>query len=113
MGKALSILLMAVLLLASCTVTESMTINNQNSFGSVSEIKAEPFFVSVLEDFAEFLPENGKSIMDSSIEGFAEQLSETAGAEAVSYEKTGENEYTLAFSTNDLTTLLGSFGAAD
>ncbi len=113
MGKALSILLMAVLLLASCTVTESMTINNQNSFGSVSEIKAEPFFVSVLEDFAEFLPENGKSIMDSSIEGFAGQLRETAGAEAVSYEKTGENEYTLAFSTNDLTTLLGSFGAAD
>ena len=113
MGKALSILLMAVLLLASCTVTESMTINNQNSFGSVSEIKAEPFFVSVLEDFAEFLPENGKSIMDSSIEGFAGQLGETAGAEAVSYEKTGENEYTLAFSTNDLTTLLGSFGAAD
>ena len=113
MGKALSILLMAVLLLASCTVTESMTINNQNSFGSVSEIKAEPFFVSVLEDFAEFLPENGKSIMDSSIEGFAGQLRETAGAEAVSYEKTGENEYTLVFSTNDLTTLLGSFGAAD
>ena len=113
MGKASSILLMAVLLLASCTVTESMTINNQDSFGSVSEIKAEPFFVSVLEDFAEFLPENGKSIMDSSIEGFAGQLRETAGAEAVSYEKTGENEYTLAFSTNDLTTLLGSFGAAD
>ena len=86
MGKASSILLMAVLLLASCTVTESMTITNQDSFGSVSEIKAEPFFVSVLEDFAEFLPENGKSIMDSSIEGFAGQLGETAGAEAVSYE---------------------------
>ena len=90
-----------------------MAIGSPDSFESVSDIKAEPFFVSVLEDFAEFLPENGKSIMDSSIEGFAGQLSDTAGAEAVQYEKTGENQYRLSFSTSDMNTLLSSFGAED
>lgn len=111
MCKALFTVLLAALLLASCTVTESMTIGSANGFESLSDIKAEPFFVSVLEDFAEFLPENGKSIMDSSIEGFAGQLGNTAGAENVQYEKTGENQYSLAFSTSDMKTLLSSFGA--
>ncbi len=111
MGKALLTVLSAALLLASCTVTESMTIDSPDGFKSISDIKAEPFFVSVLEDFAEFLPENGKSIMDSSIEGFAGQLGNTAGAEAVQYEKTGENQYRLSFSTSDMNTLLSSFGA--
>ena len=101
------------MLLASCTVTESITLDSQSGLESVSDIKAEEFFVSVLEDFAEFLPENGKSIMDSSVESFAGQLSEKDGVTAASYEKTGENTYLLSFSASDIDTVLSSFGAAE
>ena len=112
MRKAAVTILLAMML-ASCTVTESITLDSQSGLESVSDIKAEEFFVSVLEDFAEFLPENGKSIMDSSVESFAGQLSEKDGVTAASYEKTGENTYLLSFSASDIDTVLSSFGAAE
>ena len=102
--------IMIAMLLSACTVTENLVISGDGSMESRSDIHAEQFFVDVLTDFAEFLPEDDASIMDSAVASFGDGLGNMAAIESSSAVKTGENEYSIAFSFTDLQALLSEFG---
>lgn len=110
MKRLLPALALVTLILSSCTVTETMNINNDSSINSKSEIKTEDFFVEVLEDFGEFMPEKGESIMDSAMTGFSDRIASTTNIDESTLLITGHNEYVLDFSTDDILSLIGELG---
>ena len=103
----------AAVLLSSCTVTEELAITDTGSMESSSSIYVEDFFIDVLADFAEFLPEDNASIMDNAIAPFGEGLAGMDAVTAAKAEKTGENQYCIAFSVDDMDALLSEFGVTD
>ncbi len=105
--------LTAILTLTSCTVTEDLTIDNNNGGTSSAQIHVEDFFVNVLEDFSDFsTSDSDKPIMDLSIEAFRDQLLKTSTTSNVVLEKTGENSYIISYDYSSLKTLLTDLGAA-
>ena len=111
MKRIFPLIALIVFLLSACTVTEELTINSDRSGESVSDIHVEQFFIDVLDDFAEFLPENDESIMDSAISGYVNGMTGIVSIEKSSWEKTGENEYLISFSYSSLEELLSDFNA--
>lgn len=102
MKTRLPLLLLALLaLLTSCAVTESLTLDGTGGSSS-ADVHVEPFFVDVLSDFAEFLPDENTNIMDSSIDGFVSELARKEAVDDPSYTKTGENDYLIVFSYGSL-----------
>ena len=81
----------------SCTVTEVSTISRETSGTSLTDIHVEDYFIDVLTDFAEFLPEKDESIMDNAISTFSSQLASSNSASGVQAVKTSDNDYTLYF----------------
>jgi len=105
MRKTALLVILLSILLSSCTVTEVMTVDKGTSGAISSNIEVQQYFVDVLTDFAQFLPENNESIMDSAINSFAYQLSSSMNASSVRFIKTGENSYYGTFSFNDFSAL--------
>ena len=101
-----------IFLLMSCSVTEDMKLGVDSS-SSRTEIEVYPFFVEVLEDFAEFLPENNEPIMDAAIRDFTGGLESVAGATNASYEKLGDLEYRVKFDFTNISDLLTRLGKVD
>ena len=100
----------AAVMLSACTVTENIAIDGSGSVTSASEIHVEQFFVDVLADFAEFLPDDNASIMDSAIESFGNDLATRDAVLSAATEKTGENEYRIDFSIEGIEDFLRGFG---
>ena len=111
--KRITVALVSLLLLASCTVTEKLSVNKNGSGTSSSDIKVEQFFVDVLEDFSEFLPDSNESIMDSAMSGFAGQLQGTKSASDVAFRKNGKNNYSISFSYSSIEALIRELGGTD
>ena len=105
------ILLVTALLLTGCQVTEDLTMDTSQSGRSFTAIHVEQFFIDVLEDFAEFLPENNESMMDSAIRGYASELEGTEAISDVSWASLGDNKYTVSFSFSGISELLEEMGA--
>ena len=101
------------MLLASCTVTESLVVESDGGICSSSDIHVEQFFIDVLEDFSEVLPEDDSSIMDNAMESFGNGLAGMAAVASSSTEKTGENEYLVSFAVDDIDALLSEFGVEE
>ena len=110
--KKLSMVFLSIFLLASCAVTEDMQLGLESS-SSTTEIEVYPFFVEVLEDFSEFLPENDEPIMDAAIRDFTGGLESVAGATEASYVKTGDLEYRVDFNFTNISDLLTRLGKVD
>lgn len=106
--RKLALVILSSLLIASCSVTETLSIN-RNGGSSYSDIKVEQFFVDVLEDFAEFLPANA-SIMDSAMSSFSSDLDKASSTTAVDLKKTGNNHYSLSVDYTSLTNLIKELG---
>ena len=109
MRKLIFVLACSLSLLFSCTVTENASISKGTRGTSMTDIHVEDYFIDVLTDFAEFLPESDESIMDNAINSFAGQLFGVEGIEGVQAVKTSNNDYTLYFGFNsfeDLATKL-------
>ena len=100
----------AAMLLSACTVTENITVGDGGTVASSSDIHVEQFFVDVLADFAEFLPEDNASIMDDAVQSFGNDLAGRDAVLSAVTAKTGENEYSVDFSVSDISTFIGSFG---
>lgn len=109
--KKIILPIIIIALLSSCTVTEELTLGEGGSGESVMTLHAEDFFIDVLNDFSEFLPENNETIMDSTVRGFAEEFGKNGEITSSSWEKLGENDYTFSFAYSDLDALLQSVGA--
>ncbi len=102
------ILLIVVLaFLTGCTVTEKMTID-KNGGNIDSDIDIEKYFIEVLEDLSEFMPESDESVMDSAISSFASQLAESGHAKDVVFIKDGENDYVGSFSFDSFSALVAA-----
>ena len=110
--KRLILPLAVILSLASCTVTEDLSLSG-NGGTSYAYIHVEDFFIDVLNDFSTFIPESSETIMDSAVRTFSEQLDAIEAVTSVSWEKTGSNDYTLSFSYSDLAQLLQGMGAEE
>lgn len=108
--KKLSILLLSILILSACSVVEDVNISNNLSGTSSTDIEVYPFFIEVLNDFSEFLPENEGEIMDKAIIDFSASLSNTGKAENVSVHKTGDNRYLVSFEFHSIEELINSLG---
>ena len=97
----------ALCFLTGCTVTEQMTIGRTG--GSIdSDIDIESYFIEVLEDLAEFMPESNESVMDSAISTFSCQLAESGHAGDVVFVKDGENNYVGSFSFDSFSALVSA-----
>ncbi len=109
MKKALIVILSA-LLIASCQVSETLNVRSSSSIESSTNIKTEDFFIEVLEDFGEFLPENDMSIMDSAMKGFSDQLDRSKNTERATLSIVGHNQYMVDFSTDNIIALIEELG---
>lgn len=108
--KKLSTYLSAALVLAclcSCAVSESLSLGKDSSC-SGTDITVYPFFIDVLNDFSEFLPQSDETIMDAAVGGFSNNLANSGEAFDVSYSKTGENSYSISFGFNSTEALVSA-----
>lgn len=102
------ILTIVVILISSCTVTEDLILNKDG--GSLSsDIDVENYFVEVLEDFAEFMPESDEPVIDKAISEASKQLSNSGYATDVVFIKDGKNSYVGNFNFNNLNELMKAF----
>ncbi|MCR5731948.1 MAG: hypothetical protein K6G51_03295 [Sphaerochaetaceae bacterium] len=102
------ILTIVVILISSCTVTEDLILNKDG--GSLSsDIDVENYFVEVLEDFAEFMPESNEPVIDKAISEASKQLSNSGYATDVVFIKDGKNSYVGNFNFNNLNELMKAF----
>ncbi len=108
MKKLLLPLFFLLLLLSSCSVTE--TLNAETGYSGVSEtdITIDPFFLSILGDFSSFSSlGSGKAIMDDAILGFATTLNSAKSASEVNILSDGEGKrYVISFDYSSLTSLM-------
>lgn len=108
--KKLSTYLSAALVLAclcSCAVSESLSLGKDSSY-SGTDITVYPFFIDVLNDFSEFMPQSDETIMDAAVSGFSSNLGNSGEAFDVSYSKTGENSYSISFGFNSTQSLVSA-----
>lgn len=106
MRKASFLSILLIILLTSCTVSEQITLNNKTNSKIESDIQVEDFFVTVIEDFASFLPTSDESLLDGGIKGFSNQLKSSSATTAVSYSKPEENHYLIDVSFSSLPQLI-------
>ncbi len=102
MRKATFITILLVILLSSCTVTEQITLNNNTKSKIKSDILVEDFFISVIEDFSEFLPSSDESLFDGGIRDFAGQIKAAPSTSDVTYTKTDDGHYLIDVAFSDL-----------
>ena len=112
MRKILLLSILTVIFLSSCTVTETLRIN-QSASVSETDIAVQQFFIDVLEDYAEFMPESDESIMDAAVSSFAGQIEATEEGRDTLFVKTGENEYSGHFSFDDISALAEELGGQE
>ncbi len=108
-----ALLVLVILILTGCTVTETLSFNRTGGGKSSADINVEPFFIEVLEDFGEFLPQGEQSIMDSAMSGFASQLDKSTSTESVTFRRIEENHYDITFSYSNLSSLVVDLGATN
>lgn len=107
MRKVITALLMLLLLLTSCVVTESITASTGYSGSSKTDITVDPFFLTVLEDFSSFTSGDGYTIMDDAMVGFASSLNSSSAASSVSLLSGGDGKrYVISFDYSSLEKLL-------
>lgn len=107
MRKVITALLMFLLLLTSCVVTESITASTGYSGSSKTDITVDPFFLTVLEDFSSFTSGDGYTIMDDAMVGFASSLNSSSAASSVSLLSGGDGKrYVISFDYSSLEKLL-------
>jgi hypothetical protein len=106
MRKAVPISLLLIILLSSCTVTEQISLKNSN-YGTIeSSIAVEDFFLTVLDDFSEFMPSGNESILDGGIREFASGIGKSRNTTAVTLDKPTDNSYLVSLECNNITALL-------
>ncbi len=100
-------MVLILIILSSCTVTETLTAGTGYSGSSRSSVTVDPFFLSVLEDFSSFSAGDGYTIMDDAMVGFAEKVNSSSSASNTSIVSDGEGKrYIISFDYSSLTSLL-------
>lgn len=112
--KKLSVILISMMmLLASCTVTETIDVTASDSGKSTTDVQVEQFFIDVLYSFADFLPEENADIMGNAVADLSSQLESLPSVESPSIETVGENHYRLSFDFTDIAELITDLGISE
>jgi hypothetical protein len=107
MKKTALAALILIILLSSCTVTETLTAETGYSGSSKSDVTVDPFFLSVLEDFSSFSSGDGYTIMDDAMVGFADRVNSSSASSNTGIVSDGEGKrYIISFDYSSLTSLL-------
>ncbi|MFA6732306.1 MAG: hypothetical protein WCS07_06165 [Sphaerochaeta sp.] len=107
-----SLILVALLFTTSCTVTERISFSNTSSHVSAFDFTVEDFFLAVLQDFSEFIPQEGEdSLMDKAIKDFERALNYSYTTRDVAFTKLNDNAYEGTFIFTNLMQLISDLGA--
>ena len=90
MKRLFLILSVSILLLASCSVTQSFKLSN-NGGSSRSDIKVDQFFLDVLDDFSDFTPQGDYSIMDEAMLNFSDRINSSSSSSNVMLQTDGNS----------------------
>ena len=99
--------LISVVLLSGCVMQQGLSLTRNRSGWATTDLYVYDFFLTVLEDFEPFTPEDRTmSIMDASVDDFVQQLHATRSATEVASMKIGPNGYFIDFTFTSLEELL-------
>ena len=99
---------------SSCVVTEQLSFKGSGYNSSEFNFTVEDFFIAVLEDFSEFVPEKEESsLIDSAINDFDRALKYSSTTNNVTMQKLTNNAYKGQFNCMDLDTLFSDLGAGN
>ncbi|HKM06359.1 MAG TPA: hypothetical protein VJ869_05160, partial [Sphaerochaeta sp.] len=89
-----SLILLVLITGTSCVVTEQLSFKSSGYNNSAFDFTVEDFFIAVLEDFSEFIPESkDASLMDSAIKDFSKALTYSSTTNSVNIQKLNDNAY--------------------
>jgi len=109
-----SLVLLLIFSASSCVVTEQLSFKGSGYNNSAFDFTVEDFFIAVLEDFSEFVPEEqDSSLMDNAISDFDRALQYSSTTNNVSIKKLTDNAYEGQFNFLDLDRLFSDLGAGD
>ena len=109
MKKALGALLLILLVLTSCSVTQSMTFGSTGplSGNAVSDIAVSDFFINVVQDLSSWQDTGSNDpVTDVAISDFAGNLASNPYASNVVFTKEGEYGYKGSFTFSDFEKLV-------
>ena len=94
-------------LFSSCVMQQGLSMSNTRAGWATTDLYVYDFFLTVLEDFEPFTPEERDvSIMDASVNDFVDQLHTTRSAANIASAKIGSNGYFIDFTFSSLEDLL-------
>lgn len=109
-----SLVILVLFSASSCVVTEQLSFKGSGYNNSTFDFTVEDFFIAVLEDFSEFVPESqDASLMDSAIKDFGRALGYSTTTNNVNIQKLNDNAYTGTFNFVDLDKLFSDLGAGN
>ena len=105
--KIIPFLLSALLLLSSCTVTQSFKASSDTSGSSRSDITVDQFFLDVLSDFSDITPSGDYSLMDEAMLNFSDRINASSASSGVMLHTDGKSKrYILSFDYSSLEKLV-------
>jgi hypothetical protein len=113
--KGALLVVVSLMLLTSCTITETLSFRQTGYNYSEFDFSVEEFFIAVLQDFSDFsAPDAGEGeLMDRAIDDFQRALIFSPTTRAVDLRKTGENSYEGTFEFSNIMRLLSDLGAGE
>jgi len=109
-----TLILLMLVLASSCVVTEQLSFTGSTNNSSKFDFTVEDFFIAVLEDFSEFVPEDQEtSLMDKAITDFDRALRYSTTTNNVNIHKLSGNAYEGQFNFMDLDKLFADLGAGN
>lgn len=107
-------ILVLLVLPTSCVVTDELTFKKSGYSSSAFDFTVEDFFIAVLEDFSEFIPDNkNTSLMDAAIGDFEKALRYSTTTNSVAIKKLNDNAYNGYFNFMNLDKLFYDLGAGN
>lgn len=105
--KLLLSITIALVLLSSCTVTQTFVQKSNNSGSSLSDIQVNQFFLNVLDDFSSFSSTSDYSVMDDAMLNFASKVNSSSHSSSVILQTDGESKrYIMGFDYSSLSGLI-------
>ena len=112
-AAAFCAILLSLLVLSSCVVTESLSLNGEISKSSKipgtshSDISVDDFFVGVMEDLSNWTDKgNNDPVIDVAIHDFEHNVKASRGTSGVVFTEIADNIYSGDFTFSDFSTLL-------
>ncbi len=109
-----SLILLVLFSATSCVVTDQLSFKETGYNSSTFDFTVEDFFIAVLEDFSEFVPEDqDTSLMDKAIGDFELALRYSSTTNSVNIQNLDDNAYKGYFNFMDLDRLFSDLGAGN